>query len=110
MRRFRVAPKLKLSTEDEDGEVCIRIEVVDPDRFENHGLGTFMLDIENDEVEVSEEARSSLLEGQERSGVQGMEFWPNRMLAWGSRSHRFLVPLGAVNVPPGAKEWIRELK
>ena len=101
--------KLKLSLENVGGHAHIHIQVLDPERFVGHGSGSFMCDVENEEVEITAAARDALLEGQERDGLQAMEFWEERRLGWASTDHDFLAPVAAINVPAGAKEWIKQL-
>jgi hypothetical protein len=108
--------KLKLSIEDYEGEPHILVAVVRSvaigrlrDRFQHHGFGTFMCDIQPHEVEVTAEARAALLDTPYRRGLQGLEFWEDNRIAWGSRDPSLLVPLGDVNVPSGAKDWISKL-
>jgi hypothetical protein len=104
-------PKLRLSLEKFEGEDHIRVQALVPERLQVHGFGSFMVDIEDEEIEITDGARTALLAGRSRGGLQGMEFWPERRLAWGSiPNHDFLVPVQAISVPSGAKEWIKLLK
>jgi len=77
-------------------------------RWQNFGFGTFLCDVAIGEVDVTQEALNELLAQPERSGLQGMEFWSDHRLAWGSTALEHVVPCDEVNVPAGAKDWIRD--
>ncbi len=102
--------KLKLSLEKLKGRDYIHIQALDPKRFRVFGFGNFMLDIQDEEVEITAPARAALLAGRKMNGLQAMEFWRDRKLGWASTNHDFLAPVSAISVSDRAKEWIRQLK
>jgi hypothetical protein len=102
-------PKLRLSLIQTDRDACICIEALETGRFENYGHGAVMCNVMNGEVDITEEARQALLDLPERRGVQGILFWTERRMAWGSTAPRFLVALKHISVPLGAKGWIKQL-
>jgi hypothetical protein len=90
---------------------CIVMEVLNPHRFANYGLGTFLDKIDTEdpsEVSISEKALEVLLKQPERRGVQGMEFFPHGCVSWGSLEHRFKVHASRINVPDESKVWIKK--
>ena len=77
-------------------------------RWEQYGFGTFLNKVAKGEVAITKEALKQLLGQPERDGLQGMEFWPDFRLSWGSLSKTFTVPLDCINVPQKAKGWIKK--
>ena len=102
-----MASILRIELTDDDGP-CLNLKATDSDRWQNFGFGTFLCDVAKGEVEITQEAMDELLKQPERSGLQGMEFWPDHRLAWGSTSRDFRVSCECINVPSAAKDWIRE--
>ena len=100
---------LTIQTVTEDDETYIEVQAVNPDRFQNFGFGTFLCDIVPPEIEITQEALDILLECPERSGMQGMEFWGDNRLAWGSIYPTLLIPLNRISVPREAKPWIKKM-
>jgi len=100
---------LKISKAKVHDSSAIIVEAIKKDRFEHHGFGTFLKDIDPKEVEITRSALNCLIEEcGERSGLQGLDFWPNRMLAWGDPNISLIVPIEDINCPTSAKEWIKE--
>lgn len=87
----------------------VTVKILNGKRFTQHGFGTFMTNIKKGEVRITKDALEILLGCSELTGLQGMEFWPQKMLAWGSLSPNFTIPSNSINVPPEAKKWIRQL-
>lgn len=98
---------LRIATGEEADEILL--EVLDPSRVVHHGFGTFFEDIDPKDVEITPAALKGLLAQPERGGFQGLEFWPNRMLAWANLCPVFVVGLSDVNMPEEAKTWVREM-
>lgn len=88
----------------------IKITTVDPNRLELHGFGSFLCNVKGKDIRISSEAKEALLNQPERSGLQGMEFWPDNRIAWACQDEVFNVPLNAINMPEKAKIWVRKLK
>jgi len=105
-----MAVELRMDVVEELGERFVRVMAGNKERFEFHGFGTFMKDINPGEIECTQEALDFLLECPERSGLNGLEFWPQKMMAWGTQDQVLMVPLEEINVPEKAKEWIMEFK
>jgi len=82
---------------------------LNPSRFKAYGFGTFMEKIKKDEIRITAKAKDILLSCPERSGLQGLEFWPNKTLAWGALSRKLEIDNGSINVPDEAKKWIKSL-
>tara|TARA_Y100000034_G_scaffold116016_1_gene153796 strand:- start:1099 stop:1449 length:351 start_codon:yes stop_codon:yes gene_type:complete len=99
---------LKIASFEKDGEDLIVVAAQIEDRFQHHGFGTFMCDVEQDEVEITPEALKLILQQPERSGLQGLEFWADFRIAWGDPSPQLIIPCEDISVPDEAKEWVRE--
>lgn len=88
---------------------AIHLKAVKKERFVNHGFGTFLCDIKPSEISITQEALDTLLNCSEKGGLQGMEFWEENRIAWGSQSFDFIVPIKHISVHRGAKKWIKEM-
>ena len=86
------------------------LEALMPERFTNYGFGTFLENVDPKEVQITRLALEMLEKEQERRGLNGLEFWPDFRLAWGSLSLKFLVEAGDINLPAKAKEWVRQFR
>lgn len=84
------------------------MDALKPERFTHYGFGTFLENINPEEVLISESALEALLKCPARSGLQGLEFWPENRLAWGDPRPYIAVPYDAINCPNGAKKWLRK--
>lgn len=102
--------KLRIEMVEESGVKMVKLSAGDQERFYTHGFGTFMQDIQPGEVECSQEALDLLLSCHEQGGLNGLEFWKQNMLAWGSQSQILLIPIDEISVPGAAKSWIREFQ
>ncbi len=91
------------------GEKIIHIKALDDSRLTHHGFGTFICDIKPSEIEITPDALEELLKQPERRGFQGLEFWPDNRMAWANPHPEFFVHPDDVNVPEGAKKWIRQM-
>lgn len=101
---------LLIELSEYDKGLCFRLTAIELSRFTNYGFGTFLENVKPEEVEISADALAKLLEQPERSGLQGLEFWADNRLAWGSSALVFLVPVEMTNVPEKAKIWIRKFR
>ena len=95
---------------EEDNKECIQVIAGNRERFEFHGSGTFMRDVMPGEIECTQEALDFLLGCPERGGLRGLEFWPQRMMAWGTQDQILTIPLDDINVPEEAKGWMKGFK
>ena len=86
----------------------IMVEALISARFTHYGFGTFLENVEPNEVRITQKALKVLLQVPERGGLQGMEFWADNRLAWGSLSLKFSVSPQDINVPQKAKQWIKQ--
>lgn len=84
----------------------LKIQAQSQDRFKQHGFGTFLSNVMPGEVEITKDAFDAIMSQPGRSGLQGLEFWDDRRLAWGSLHQEFQVHCDSINVPDGAKLWI----
>ena len=101
-------PALHISSDAEGAHIIV--ETLSPERFTHYGFGTFLEDIKEGEVTITDTAKRILLVVcRERRGMQGLEFWPDDRIAWASRSPVFTIPREHINVPEGAKGWIGAL-
>lgn len=97
---------LKISYDENKEEIVL--ESLNPKRFTYYGFGTFLENINPEDILISKGALKALINCPERSGVQGLEFWPANRLAWGNPSPNFIVPYDAINCPDGAKSWLKK--
>ena len=99
---------IQAEEDDEEGK-CVAVKALKVKRFTHYGFGTFLENVAPSEVSITQEALDILLECPERRGLQGLEFWPDNRLAWGSRSPYLLIPVDQINVPSAAKKWIKKM-
>lgn len=86
----------------------VRVEAKIPDRFERHGFGTFLSNVEPGEVEITREAFDVLINCPERGGLQGLEVWKEKRIAWGSPEPRLEIPKDKCSVEEGSAAWLVE--
>jgi len=96
---------LKISYDKDKEEIVLKS--LNPKRFTHYGFGTFLENVDPKEILISKGALEALVNCPERSGLQGLEFWPDNRLAWGSLSKNFIVPYDSINCPKGAKSWLK---
>ena len=100
---------IKVVVKKDNGNTYIEVQIINLERFQNFGFGTFLCDITLSEIGITQEAMDILIGCPERSGLQELEFWEEKRLAWGSKSLCFLIPPNHINVPNEAKTWIKEM-
>ena len=100
---------LTIQVEEKKGTKYIALKAIKPERFTHYGFGTFLEKVIPTEVSITQEALDVFLNCPERTGLQGLEFWKDNRLSWGSPSPYFLVPFDAINVPSLAKIWVKEM-
>ena len=105
----KMKPALDISVVEEKGEKFIFVSALIIERFEHHGFGTFLCDFKKGEVKISKEAKAVLMDCSERSGLQGLEFWHDKRIAWGDPGPELLIAVGEMNILADAKEWIKDL-
>lgn len=103
----KTTTSLKITYDKEDK--TIGVEACQSKRFNYYGFGTFLENVNPTEAQITKLALDVLLAQPERGGLQGLEFWPEKRLAWASRSPTFRIPVDNINVPSGAKNWIRQM-
>lgn len=89
-----VTIRLKISKHDEEN---ILLEATSNANTEQHGFGTFLTDLQPEEVECDQFSKQALLSAGDRSGLCGMEIWPNNILSWGDPSHTIIMPIKEIN-------------
>jgi len=92
-----------------DGGKIFHVKTINENRLTHYGFGTFVENIEPSEIDITSDALEELLAQPERSGLQGLEFWPDNRMAWGCPDTEIFVHPNDVNVPRDAKKWIREM-
>ena len=107
-REKGMEPVLRIELVESDGEQCVRLLSLAPERFTHYSFGTFLERVQDGEIEITQAALDALLKQPERSGLQGLELSPDRRLAWASPTPRLIVPLTDCSVPGGAKDWLRQ--
>lgn len=95
---------IKLKLVKVKGETCVKITVKNAKRMTRYGFGLFLENVKPKEVLATQAAIDALCSQPQRGGIQGMEFWPANRLAFCAT----IVPLNAINVPTGAKRWIKK--
>lgn len=102
-----IEPTLRLSIITDDGEKCLQIRIINFKRMTLHGFGLFLENFDPEEVVAGKGVIDALCAQPERRGLQGVEFWGDaKRLAFCAE----IVPLRNINVPEGAKDWIRKFK
>lgn len=91
----------------------IKLKALNKGRFNHYGFGTFLEDIKPGEISIAPDALEILLHTTEHPGLQGMELWPNKMLAWGSPSDTLSVPIDQISVNEDAPQkkvraWLKK--
>lgn len=94
---------------ERDGDKIFHVKAIDENRLTHYGFGTFVENVEPSEIDITSDAIEQLLAQPERSGLRGLEFWPDNRMAWGCPDPEIFVHPDDVNVPRDAKKWIREM-
>lgn len=61
----------------------IRIRTLRPERLTRHGFGTFLENIQPGEISISQQALDAFHRCTYKPGLQGMEIFAGKILAWG---------------------------
>jgi hypothetical protein len=100
------SPTLRVSYNKVTRELLL--EGLKSERFEHHGFGTFLLNIDPKEITITRNALQALLDCPYRQGLEGMEIWGANRIAWGDPKLTMTVPVDEICCEPEAKKWLRE--
>jgi hypothetical protein len=93
--------RLKISKIDDS---TIQLEAVA--EYVHHGFGTFLMDIQPEEIECDAFSKEVLLAAKWQRGVYSLEIWELNRLAWGSTTLTVVVPLQEISKEVGADVWL----
>jgi len=73
------------------------------------GFGTFLCNIKPEEIECDEFSKTALLNASEKSGLNGLEIWQDNRIAWGSPSHKIIIPITEISKAKGSEKWLAKI-
>ncbi len=86
----------------------IKLEVLEgADHF---GFGTFLCDIDPEEIECDKFSKEAMLNAVEREGLNGLEIWKDNRIAWGDPSHKIIMPIDEISKAEGSDTWLKKIK
>ncbi len=97
--------RLRIKKHDDEH---IKLEALkDIDHF---GFGTFLCNIKPEEIECDEFSKQALLNGEEKSGLNGLEIWGDNRIAWGSPSETIIMPIEEISKVSKANKWLTQIR
>ena len=75
--------------------------------IEHFGFGTFLCDLQPDQIECDQFSKDALTNAPYRHGLQGLEIWPDNRIAWGDPNHQIIMPLEDIS-NQGA-DWLTKI-
>ena len=97
---------IRLRVKKHDDE-HIKLEAIG--KIDHFGFGTFLCDLKPEEVECDEFSKQALLNGKEKSGLNGLEIWADNRLAWGDLSETIIMPISEISNMKDADKWLLEI-
>jgi hypothetical protein len=97
--------RLKISKHDDNHILLEAISGID-----NFGFGTFLCNIQPDEVEADEFSKNALINASEQDGLNGVEIWNDNRIAWGSSSPSIIMPVSEISNMSNKGGWLTEIK
>ncbi len=95
--------RLKITKHDEEHILLEGIGGV-----EHYGFGTFLCNIQPNEIECDDFAKNALMNAREQAGFNGLEIWPDNRIAWGDPSHSIIMPINVLSKAKGS-DWISKI-
>jgi len=96
--------RLRITKHDDEH---IRLEAIQG--INHFGFGTFLLNLQPEEIESDNFSKNALLEAHEQSGLNGLEIWEDNRLAWGDASESIIMPTKEISKQKGADNWISNI-
>lgn len=96
--------RLRIKQHDENHIVLEALEGID-----HFGFGTFLCDINPDQIECDAFSKNALLRATEKRGLNGMEIWQDNRIAWGDPSHEIVMPIKEISKMKGAERWLSKI-
>ena len=75
--------------------------------IDHFGFGTFLCNLQPEEVECDQFSKDALIDASYQDGVQGLEIWDDNRLAWGDLAHEIIMPLTAISNQDA--EWLNRI-
>lgn len=97
--------RLKISKHDNDHILLEALEGID-----HFGFGTFLLNIQPNEIEVDEFSIQAILNSRYKKGLQGLEIWEDNRIAWGHPDHKIIMPINEISKDKEADIWLKKIK
>jgi hypothetical protein len=79
------------------------------DGIDHFGFGTFLCNLQPDEVECDEFSKNAILSASYKSGLQGMEIWKDNRIAWGHPAHNIIMPISEISNDSGKDGWVSQI-
>ena len=76
--------------------------------IKHFGFGTFLCDLQPEEIECDTFSKQVLLKAKYQHGLQGLEIWPDNRIAWGDLSHTVLMPIEYISKADGS-DWVEKI-
>jgi len=94
--------RLKIRKHDNENIILTALEGID-----HFGFGTFLCEIQPDEIDCDEFSKQALIDSPYRHGLQGLEIWPDNRIARGSPEHEIIMPLEDISNQEA--NWLQEI-
>ena len=94
--------RLVIRKHGDDSILCKALKGID-----HFGFGTFLCNLQPNEIKADKFSKEALLSAREQSGLNGMEIWPDNRIAWGDPRHEIIIPLSEISKAKGAEKWLR---
>lgn len=85
------------------------IELEALEGIDHFGFGTFLCDLQPDEIECDGFSHRALLNASPKNGLNGMEIWPDNRIAWGSPEHKLVMPIKEIS-NLNANDWLHQIQ
>lgn len=94
--------RLKIRKYDDEHIKLTALEGID-----HFGFGTFLCEIQPNEIDCDEFSKKVLVDSPYRHGLQGLEIWPDNRIAWGDPSHTIVMPIESISNQEAL--WLQEI-
>lgn len=97
--------RLKISKYDQSHILLEALEGID-----HFGFGTFLCDLKPTEIECDGFSKESIINSEEKDGLNGMEIWNDNRIAWGDPSESIIIPIDEISNMSTKDGWISQIK
>lgn len=96
--------RLRIAKHD---ECHIKLEALEG--IEHFGFGTFLCQLQPEEIECDEFSKQALVSACPKDGLNGLEIWEDNRLAWGDPSESIIVPIEEISNMTKPGGWVSRI-